>query len=62
MTSKTKTSNSNVFYSSVTKGKNFHTTVPMPVSKILQLEHKCKLSWELKVEDNKIFFRVKKKD
>lgn len=46
------------YRSSVISDKSFRTTIPKPVAKALQLQHKTKIIWELKVKDNKVFAKV----
>lgn len=51
-----------VYKSSVTSNKSFRTTIPQAVAKSLQLQHKSKIIWDIKIEDNKAVFVVVTKD
>jgi len=48
------------YRSSVIRNKSSRTTIPKPVAKALQLEHKDKIVWELIVDNGKIWAKVTK--
>ncbi|MEM3602619.1 MAG: hypothetical protein QXN87_08120 [Candidatus Bathyarchaeia archaeon] len=48
------------YESTVICNKSFRTVIPKPVAKALGLQHRTKISWELKVEDGKVLAVVRK--
>jgi bifunctional DNA-binding transcriptional regulator/antitoxin component of YhaV-PrlF toxin-antitoxin module len=49
-----------VYESTVISNKSFRTVIPKPIAKALGLQHKGKISWELKVEKEGVIVIVRK--
>jgi len=49
-----------IYESTVIANKSFRTVIPKPVAKALGLQHQTRISWELKVENGRVFVVVKK--
>jgi bifunctional DNA-binding transcriptional regulator/antitoxin component of YhaV-PrlF toxin-antitoxin module len=49
-----------VYESTVVANKSFRTVIPKPVAKALGLQHQTRISWELNVENGKVFVIVRR--
>lgn len=49
-----------VYESTVIGDKSFRTVIPKPVAKALGLQHRVKISWEIRVEGEKVIATVKR--